>query len=86
VPPSALGLTYVLTASVLFGINGTVSKLAMQSGLSSGQLVLLRIVGAALVYLAIAVVRQRRGCSGRTSSRSNGCPSASRSWWSTPPR
>jgi drug/metabolite transporter (DMT)-like permease len=46
---------------VLFGINGTVSKLAMQSGLSSGRLVLLRIVGAAVLYLLIAAVRQRRG-------------------------
>jgi drug/metabolite transporter (DMT)-like permease len=59
--PAVLGLGYILCASVLFGINGTVSKLAMLSGLSSNQLVLLRIAGAAVIYVLIAAVRQRRG-------------------------
>ena len=66
---TALGLTYVLSASVLFGINGTVSKLAMQSGLSSSELVLVRIAGAAVLYVVIALLRQRRGLGSLRTSR-----------------
>ncbi|HSC92531.1 MAG TPA: EamA family transporter [Gaiellaceae bacterium] len=44
----ALGLAMVATAAILFGINGTVSKVVLESGLTSLQLTQARSVGAAL--------------------------------------
>ena len=46
------GVLAVVAASLLFAVNGTVSKLAMQSGLSPSRLVELRSVGSALVLVA----------------------------------
>lgn len=66
---TAFGLACVLSASLLFAVNGTVSKLVMQSGLTSGQLVLLRVCGAAALYVAIAAVRQQRGRGSLRASR-----------------
>lgn len=58
---SITGVGILLAAAALFGLNGTVSKIAMQSGLTSQQLVLLRISGAAIVFVAIAWWRRSRG-------------------------
>lgn len=46
----------VAVASVLFAVNGTVAKLAMQAGLSPTRLVELRSVGSAIVLVTIAVL------------------------------
>lgn len=61
-PTSApLGVLAVAVASLLFAVNGTVAKLAMQAGLSPTRLVELRSVGSAviLITLALVVVRGR---------------------------
>ena len=57
---SAFGVVAVVVASLLFAVNGTVSKLAMQAGLSPTRLVELRSVGAAVVLVAVALVVTRR--------------------------
>lgn len=56
----------VVAASLLFAVNGTVSKLAMQSGLSPARLVELRSLGSAVVLVAALVllgprIRRPRG-------------------------
>jgi drug/metabolite transporter (DMT)-like permease len=50
----------VLAAAGLFSINGTVSKLTLRSGLSALRLVEIRCAGAALIFIVIAVLRDRR--------------------------
>ena len=55
---SARGVAAAAGAAVLFGINGTVSKLALEAGLTETRLVQLRSVGAALCLLAAAAVRR----------------------------
>ncbi|RYV51129.1 EamA family transporter [Pengzhenrongella frigida] len=56
-PRSApFGVLAVAVASVLFAVNGTVAKLAMQAGLSPTRLVELRSVGSAVVLVTIAVL------------------------------
>jgi len=50
----------VAVASVLFAVNGTVAKLAMQAGLSPTRLVELRSVGSAVVLVTIALLTIRR--------------------------
>jgi drug/metabolite transporter (DMT)-like permease len=52
------GVAYATLAALLFGINGTVSKTVLESGLSSLRLVELRSVGAA-VCLLVAVMLTR---------------------------
>jgi len=52
----ALGLTMVATAAILFGINGTVSKVVLESGLSSLELTQARSIGAALGFALILAV------------------------------
>jgi drug/metabolite transporter (DMT)-like permease len=47
---AGLGVAMVAAAAVLFGINGTVSKVVLESGLSSLQLTQARSVGAALGF------------------------------------
>ena len=56
---SLLGVLFVLAAAGLFSINGTVSKLTLQSGLSSLRLVEIRCLGAAVIFIVIALLRDR---------------------------
>lgn len=51
----------VVVASLLFAVNGTVSKLAMQAGLSPTRLVELRSLGAAVVLVLVLTARLGRG-------------------------
>ena len=53
-----VGLAASLTASLLFAVNGTVSKLVLESGLSSLRLVEIRCVLAAAVFAAFAAARR----------------------------
>jgi drug/metabolite transporter (DMT)-like permease len=56
-----LGYAMVLSACVLWGVNGTISKVMLKSGLSSLELVEIRSVGACAVLAAgIAVVAPRQ--------------------------
>ena len=51
-----MGVVAVVVASLLFAVNGTVSKLAMQAGLSPSHLVELRSLGSAVVLVAAAAL------------------------------
>ena len=55
-PNTPTGLLIAVAGAVLFAVNGTVSKVALQSGLSSLELVSVRSAGAALVLLGITAV------------------------------
>ena len=57
-PPRPLGpgVVAVVIASLLFAVNGTVSKLAMQSDLSPTRLVELRSLGSAIVLVTALVL------------------------------
>jgi drug/metabolite transporter (DMT)-like permease len=48
----ATGYLLVLTATTLFGLNGPVSKVVLQSGLDSGQLTEVRVTGAFVLLAA----------------------------------
>ncbi|MDM8086462.1 EamA family transporter [Cellulomonas cellasea] len=50
------GALAILTGSVLFAVNGTVAKIAMQSGLSPERLVELRCLGSAVLLVAVALI------------------------------
>ncbi|WP_182112480.1 MULTISPECIES: DMT family transporter [unclassified Actinotalea] len=50
---TAAGVAAVVVASLLFAVNGTVSKLAMQAGLSPTRLVELRSLGSAVVLVVV---------------------------------
>lgn len=52
----ALGVAMVLTAGVLFAVNGTVSKLILRAGLDAARLTTLRATGATLGLLAICAL------------------------------
>lgn len=52
-----LGVGLVLTAAAVFAVNGTVSKIVLQSGLSALQLVEFRCLTTALVFAVIATLR-----------------------------
>jgi drug/metabolite transporter (DMT)-like permease len=52
----ALGVVAAAAAALLFGVNGTVSKLALEAGLSSTRLVELRSLGAALCLVAAVLL------------------------------
>jgi drug/metabolite transporter (DMT)-like permease len=54
-----LGYAMVLVAATLFGINGSVAKVALSSGLSSLRLTEARCAGAFLGLAAIAALRDR---------------------------
>ncbi|QTE29448.1 EamA family transporter [Pengzhenrongella sicca] len=54
--PASLGVLAVAVASLLFAVNGTVAKLAMQAGLSPTRLVELRSVGSAVILMTVALV------------------------------
>ena len=59
----ALGYAFTVLAAALFGINGTVSTLALHSGLPATRLTALRCTGAAIglvVVLAVAAPRRLR--------------------------
>lgn len=53
---TALGVAAVVVASLLFAVNGTVSKLAMQAGLSPTRLVELRSLGSAVVLVVVLLL------------------------------
>jgi drug/metabolite transporter (DMT)-like permease len=53
----ALGYAMVLTAAVLFAVNGSVAKVALSSGLSALRLTETRCAGAAVGLVLIALVR-----------------------------
>ncbi len=57
-PPArpALGIAAAGGAALLFGVNGTVSKLALEAGLSSTRLVELRSLGAAVCLVVAALL------------------------------
>ena len=48
----AVGYSMVLVAALLFGVNGTVSKVVLGSGITSLELTQVRSTGAALGFLA----------------------------------
>ena len=54
-----LGYLLVITAAILFGINGGLSRVAMGSGLSPASFTTVRVTGATLVLLAYAVCFRR---------------------------
>jgi drug/metabolite transporter (DMT)-like permease len=56
----ASGVAFAVGASVLFSVNATVSKLVLQHGLSSVQLVSIRSAGAALLLLAFTALTRPR--------------------------
>jgi drug/metabolite transporter (DMT)-like permease len=59
---TSVGVLAVVGASLLFAVNGTVSKIAMQAGLTPARLVELRSIGSAVVLVAaLLVVRRVRG-------------------------
>jgi drug/metabolite transporter (DMT)-like permease len=57
---AAVGLAAALVAATLFAVNGTVSKLVLESGLSSLRLVEIRITLAAVVFALVAAARSPR--------------------------
>ena len=59
VPHPARGLVLALGASVLFAINGTMSKLVLEAGVSPLHLVELRSIGAAACLMALVSVIRR---------------------------
>ncbi|MCA0145743.1 DMT family transporter [Blastococcus sp. LR1] len=57
----AVGYAFTLASAALFGINGTVSTLALEAGIPATRLTALRCTGAALVLLgALAVFSRER--------------------------
>ncbi len=52
----ALGVAMVIVASVLFAVNGTVSKLILEAGVDAQRLTMLRAIGAWLGLLLILTV------------------------------
>jgi drug/metabolite transporter (DMT)-like permease len=52
----AVGYLLTLAAAALFGINGTVSTLALEAGIPATRLVALRCTGAALVLVVVLAV------------------------------
>src|SRR5882724_4310355 len=55
-PRPGLGYAMVAVAATLFAVNGTVSKVILGSGISSGQLTAVRCAGALIGLTLIAVV------------------------------
>lgn len=58
-PPAPLGVLAVVVGSLLFAVNGTVAKIAMQAGLSPTRLVEIRSLGSAVVLVAAALLLSR---------------------------
>src|SRR3989442_930010 len=57
-PRPGLGYAMVAAAATLFAINGTVSKVILGSGISSGQLTAVRCAGAFIGLTLIAVAKR----------------------------
>jgi len=55
-----VGVGLVLGAATLFALNGTVSKVVLTTGLDSLRLVEIRCLAAAVVFVAVALVRNPR--------------------------
>ncbi|HET8958469.1 MAG TPA: DMT family transporter [Microcella sp.] len=55
-----MGYVYALIAAVLFGANGSVTKLTMEAGLSPAQVTQFRLVGTALIAGAVLLIIERR--------------------------
>ncbi|WP_179872235.1 EamA family transporter [Microcella indica] len=55
-----MGYVYALLAAVLFGANGSVTKLIMEAGLTPAQVTQFRLVGAALIAGAVLLAIDRR--------------------------
>ena len=55
------GVIAVLTAVSLFAVNGTVTKSLLRESISPRELVTLRCLGAAAVYLAVVALRREVG-------------------------
>jgi len=56
----ALGVGVAAAAALLFGVNGTVSKLALETGVTTTRLVELRSLGAALCLMTVALITRPR--------------------------
>lgn len=55
----ALGIFFALTAAVLFGLNGSTTKVIIQSGVSAEQVVFIRSLAAGLIALIWALIANR---------------------------
>ena len=55
----ALGVFFALTAAVLFGLNGSTTKVIIQSGITAEQVVFIRSLAAGLIALAWALISNR---------------------------
>ena len=55
----AIGYAMVLSAALLFALNGTVSKVVLQSGISSTELTQVRAIGAFLGFALVLAVTRR---------------------------
>ncbi len=55
-----MGYVYALLAAVLFGANGSVTKLTMEAGLSPAQVTEFRLVGTAIIAGLVLLVLDRR--------------------------
>lgn len=60
-PRPALGYLMVLAAAALWGVNGVVAKVVLQSGLSSYRLAEARCAGATVLFFAAAALVRPRG-------------------------
>lgn len=58
-PRRSLGFALAFGGALLFAVNGSVSKITLQSGVDSLSLVLLRSAGAAVCLLALVLVTDR---------------------------
>src|SRR5207244_6572099 len=65
-PRPRLGYVMVAVAATLFAVNGTVSKVILGSGISSGQLAAVRCTGALIGLASIAAVTRPRSLRVRT--------------------
>ena len=55
-----MGYFYALLAAVLFGANGSVSKVVIESGFTAIQLTQMRVLGAAVISGVILLVLDRK--------------------------
>lgn len=56
-----MGYLYALLAAVLFGANGSVTKVIIEAGLSPTQLTMFRVLGSAIIAGAVLLVVRRGG-------------------------
>lgn len=54
------GATYVISAALLFGINGSVSKVVIGAGVSPAQLTLFRVLSTAIIAGAVLLITDRK--------------------------